>query len=71
MSKNLIKKKRMLKQSYILISLSVSDACTFAQWIAIKFGCRVDFWFRDSHVSLEGEFFEWLKNWLITLTEKV
>jgi hypothetical protein len=37
----------------------------FRQVDSAEFDCRVDFWFRDSDIDLEGEFFEWLKNWLI------
>lgn len=29
-----------------------------------RYEARVDFWFRDSHLSLQDDFFTWLKDWM-------
>jgi hypothetical protein len=29
-----------------------------------EYNCRVDFWFRDSHLTLEDNFITWLEDWL-------
>ena len=29
-----------------------------------RYDCRVDFWFRDSHIKLEEMFYPWVQQWL-------